>query len=51
MVYVKTECGGFHEPPYTEDEILESARRFNGSVQTFKSLCRHPSFTEEKRGA
>jgi hypothetical protein len=51
MVYVKTEWGGFHEPPYTEEEILESARRFNGGVKTFKSLRRPPSVAEEKRGA
>lgn len=36
MVYVKTEWGGFHEPPYTEEEILETARRTTGAV-AFKS--------------
>lgn len=51
MVYVKTECGGFHEPPYTEDEILEAAQRFNGGVQTFKSLRSLQSITKESKGA
>jgi len=27
----------YHEPPYTEDEILESAKRMNGGVVTFSS--------------
>jgi hypothetical protein len=38
MVFVKTEWGGYHEPPYTEDEILETARRANGGVVAFRSL-------------
>ena len=32
MVFVKTEWGGFHEPPYTEEEQLEIARRTTGAV-------------------
>jgi hypothetical protein len=36
MVYVKTKWGGFHEPPYTEEEQLEIARRTTGAV-AFKS--------------
>jgi len=32
MVYVKTKWGGFHEPPYTEEEQLEIARRTAGAV-------------------
>jgi hypothetical protein len=36
MVFVKTEWGGFHEPPYTIDEQLEFARRMKGVV-AFKS--------------
>jgi hypothetical protein len=31
----------YHEPPYTEEEILETARRANGGVVAFRSL-RHP---------
>ncbi|WIW95458.1 hypothetical protein [Altererythrobacter rubellus] len=31
----------YHEPPYTEEEILEGARRSNGGVVAFSSL-RHP---------
>ena len=31
----------YHEPPYTEEEILETARRANGGVVAFSSL-RHP---------
>jgi hypothetical protein len=31
----------YHEPPYTEEEILEGARRSNGGVVAFRSL-RHP---------
>lgn len=38
MVFVKTEWGGYHEPPYTEEEILETARRANGGVVAFRSL-------------
>lgn len=38
MVFVKTEWGGYHEPPYTEEEILEAARRANGGVVAFRSL-------------
>ena len=38
MVFVKTEWGGYHEPPYTEEEILETARRANGRVVAFRSL-------------
>lgn len=34
--FVKTKWGGFHEPPYTEDEQLEFARRMK-SVVAFKS--------------
>lgn len=36
MVFVKTDWGDFHEPPYTEDEQLEFARRMKGVV-AFKS--------------
>lgn len=36
MVFVKTEWGGFHEPPYTEEEQLDIARRTRGVV-AFKS--------------
>lgn len=32
MVYVKTKWGGFHEPPYTEEEQLDIARRTTGAV-------------------
>lgn len=28
----------YHEPPYTEEEILETARRANGGVVAFRSL-------------
>lgn len=28
----------YHEPPYTEEEILESAHRFNGGVVAFRSF-------------
>lgn len=42
MVYVTTEWGGFHEPPYTEDEILELARRANGGVVAFSSHQHRP---------
>ncbi len=28
----------YHEPPYTEEEILEAARRANGGVVAFRSL-------------
>ncbi len=38
MVFVKTEWGGYHEPPYTEEEILEAARRANGGVVAFRSF-------------
>lgn len=31
----------YKEPPYTEEEILEGARRSNGGVVAFSSL-RHP---------
>ena len=31
----------YGEPPYTEEEILEGARRSNGGVVAFSSL-RHP---------
>ena len=31
----------YKEPPYTEKEILETARRANGGVMAFSSL-RHP---------
>ena len=27
----------YHEPPYTEDEILETARRANGGAVTFST--------------
>ncbi len=37
MVFVKTKWGGFHEPPYTEAEILEGSRRSNSGVVAFKS--------------
>ncbi len=37
MVFVKTKWGGFHEPPYTEAEILEFSRRVNSGVVAFKS--------------
>lgn len=40
MVFVKTKWGGYHEPPYTEDEILEGARRSNGGVVAFTSFRR-----------
>ena len=36
MVFVKTDWGGFHEPPYTEEEQLDIARRTRGVV-AFKS--------------
>jgi hypothetical protein len=39
-VYAK-DGSAFHEPPYTEEEILEGARRSNGGVVAFSSL-RHP---------
>ena len=42
MVFVKTEWGGYHEPPYTEEEILETARRANGGVVAFRSLQQPP---------
>lgn len=53
MVFVKTEWGGYHEPPYTEDEILETARRANGGVVAFRSLqqprrLQDPSITLEE---
>lgn len=28
----------YHEPPYTEEEILETARRANGGVVAFRSF-------------
>lgn len=34
--FLKTEWGGFHEPPYTEEEQLDIARRARGVV-AFKS--------------
>jgi hypothetical protein len=42
MVYVKTKWGGFHEPPYTEDEILETARRTTGAVAFRSHQHRQP---------
>lgn len=50
MVFVKTEWGGYHEPPYTEAEILETARRANGGVVAFRSL-RHPRRLEDRKGS
>jgi hypothetical protein len=38
----------YHEPPYTEDEILEGARRSNGGVVAFRSL-RHPRHLADRK--
>lgn len=55
MVFVKTKWGGYHEPPYTEDEILEGARRSNGGVVAFKRLPRdcppHQGRPEGRKGS
>lgn len=48
MVYVKTDWGGFHEPPYTEAEILEVARRANGGVLNFSSHQHRSSVDTQK---
>lgn len=40
----------YHEPPYTEEEILEGARRSNGGVVAFRSL-RHPRRLEGRKGS
>ena len=40
----------YHEPPYTQDEILETARRANGGVAAFRSL-RHPRHLEDRKGS
>ncbi|WP_397589192.1 hypothetical protein [Sphingorhabdus sp.] len=42
MVFVKTKWGGFHKPPYTEEEQLEIARRTTGAVAYKSHQHRHP---------
>lgn len=37
MVFVKTERGGFHEPPYTEEEKAELLWRMTGTPVAFSS--------------
>jgi hypothetical protein len=38
MVFVKTEWGGFHEPPYTKEEQAELQERMSGTPVAFSSL-------------
>lgn len=42
MVFVKTDWGGFHEPPYTEEEQLDIARRTTGAVAFRSHQHRQP---------
>jgi hypothetical protein len=49
MVFVKTEWGGFHEPPYTEEEQLELARRMRGVVAFTSHQHRQPPRPPEDR--
>ena len=55
MVFVKTEWGGYHRPPYTEAEIREFKERINGGVVAFKSHQHrqpphHPEAREDPKG-
>jgi hypothetical protein len=51
MVFVKTDWGGFHEPPYTEEEILETARRTAGAVAFRSHQHRQPPRAQHGHGA
>jgi len=37
MIFVKTERGGFHEPPYTEEEKAELRERMTARPVAFSS--------------